>query len=350
MNDLIRKQFKVDAAFLKQLEETGSGTAQIATIGVKDHDGDIMLPGAFTEGQTITIQPSHNWMHVPLGKGTIRIDGIKVLVDFKLNIESASGKEWHSWLKFDLQNGVPIQEWSWGWESNTLKFRLETIDGESVRLFEKVNVIEASPVLRGAGTETGTVAIKTLMGIVDPTHKTGVSDAPWSQKAHASEPSDHHILAVPGAMAGEASIKACLNGIDVLNGKRAGEPVNPDARQSTYDHLASHLKDAGITPAALETNARCGLKFSDEVEAAIQSVYDTQDIITGLKNRIDGLIATRAGDGRELTAAKLAQINEVIESIKGLSLIAVGTQDANITEQAASAFARTEFLGLDPVL
>lgn len=338
MNELIRKQFKVDAAFLKQLEETGTGTAQIATIGVKDHDDDIMLPGAFTEGQTITIQPAHNWMHIPLGKGLIRVDGIKVLVDFKLNLESASGKEWHSWLKFDLENGTPIQEWSWGWEWQTLKFRLETIDGESVRLFEKVNVIEASPVLRGAGTETGTVAIKAHNGTVEPPHKTATTDAPWTI---TGQPDGHHLTT------GEASIKACINGIAVLNGKRAGEPVNLDARQSTYDHLASHIKDAGYSPPPLDTKARCGLKFSDEVEAAIQSVYDTQDIITSLKNRIDGLIATRAGDGRELTAAKLAQINEVIESIKGLSLIAVGTQDANITEQAASAFAATEFLQLD---
>ena len=337
MDTLIKKTFKLDAAAIKQLEETGTATIRFATIGVKDHDDDIMQAGAFTEGQTVTTLPTHQWGAQPLGKGRLRIDGIDVLADLMFNMDSQAAKEWHSWLKFDMdpKTGEPVQEWSWGWDWRNLKFRTERIDGVEVRIFEKVDVIEVSPVLRGAGSDTGTVGVK---GSKAPAADTSLQF--WSKMANAAHfkgadgATLHHLIDEQGNV-GAASTKACLNEIAVLNGKRAGAVVNPAAKQAIYDHLAEHLKNAGIDAPALDLAAHSGLKFADEVDAVIDSVYDTMDLVQGLKARVEGLKERREADGRELSEAKIAQINTVIEVIKGLTMLETA-EDIPTTDEVIS--------------
>lgn len=319
------KKFQIDAKTLKQLDETGTATARIAVIGVKDHDGDIMAPGSFIEGQVITILPTHQWSAQPLGKGKIRVVGTDVLVDIKFNLESQAATEWHSWLKFDLDpaNGESIQEWSWGWDWKNLEFTEIRDEGETARLFTKIPVIEASPVLRGAGTNTGTVAVKSK-GNTD----IKVEDGFWSKTvnlAHYTKEDAatlHHFVDEDGEP-GKASVKACLNEIAVLNGKRAGAVVNPAAKQAIYDHLAAHLESAGIDAPPLDLAAHSGLKFADEVDAVIEALYESQDLLNGLTTRIKGLVDTRAADGRTISDAKVAEINRVIEAVKGLEILEI---------------------------
>ena len=334
----LRKTFSIEGSVLKQLDEQGTATAKIAVIGIKDHDGDIMQAGAFTDGQVITILPTHQWQAQPLGKGKIRVSGTDVLVDMKFNLESQAAKEWHSWLKFDMDPdmGEPIQEWSWGWDWRVLKFRLERIDGEEVRVFEKVLVIEASPTLRGAGTDTGTVAVKSK-GTGEPAAASSMQF--WSKLVQLSQYTKddaatlHHFIDEDGEP-GEASVKACLNEIAVLNGKRAGAVVNPAAKKAIYDHLAAHLKSAGIDAPALDLAAHCGLKFADEVGATIEALYEAQDLLNGLTARIKGLVDTRAADGRTISDAKVAEINKVVEAMKGLEVLEVKQDgDPDVTDQ-----------------
>lgn len=62
----------------------------------------------------------------------------------------------------------------------------------------------------------------------------------------------HHFVATDGTV-GDASISACHSAISVLNGGMGGADI-PDAdKQGVYDHVAHHLKDAGITPAELKS-------------------------------------------------------------------------------------------------
>ena len=344
----LRKQFSIDAAALKQLDNEGTATARIAVIGAKDHDDDIMEMGAFTEGQNITILPTHQWHKQPLGKGVIRMSGNDVLVDIKFNLESQAAKEWHSWLKFDLENGNPIQEWSWGWDWRNLKYRTERIDGEEVRIFEKVDVIEASPVLRGAGSDTGTVATKSRK------HTTATSGALWSRseneaRVKTDDPGDvyaaegskflHHFIDEDGRP-GDASVKACQLGIMVINGECGGATVPDNQKQAVYDHLANHLKDADVTPVAFK-GVNSGRKLADEMSDAMQAAYDLQDRLDDLAGRIKGLQDLRAGVGRDLSARKVEEINEVIDAVKTLNgLDVIIGQDPAITEAVASMKAR----------
>jgi len=142
---------------LKELDEAGVGLARFATLNVIDSDGDITLPGAFGE-QNVKVMPSHDWGAVPLGSARIFEKGDEALAEFKINLDTASGKEWHSALKFDLEQGKGLIEWSYGFKIEDSE--TETRDGESVRLLKKLTVHEVSPVMLGAGVDTGTLAIK----------------------------------------------------------------------------------------------------------------------------------------------------------------------------------------------
>jgi uncharacterized protein len=62
----------------------------------------------------------------------------------------------------------------------------------------------------------------------------------------------HHMVAAGGAV-GAANVKACQSAIGVLNGGRGGATIPDGDRQGVYNHLAAHLKDAGLTPPELNS-------------------------------------------------------------------------------------------------
>lgn len=142
---------------LKKLDDDGTGLAQIATLSAIDHDGDTYAKGAFGK-QDVIILAGHSWAGVPLGKGQVFEEGDHAFAKFKLNLDSVAGKEWHSALKFDMADGNPLTEWSYGFK--VLESADETRDGKSVRVLQKLDVFEVSPVVKGAGVDTHTVAVK----------------------------------------------------------------------------------------------------------------------------------------------------------------------------------------------
>ena len=65
----------------------------------------------------------------------------------------------------------------------------------------------------------------------------------------------HHFVASDGAV-GDASIAACHSAIAVLNGGMGGADIPEGDKQGVYDHVAHHLKDAGIVPAEMKSAPR----------------------------------------------------------------------------------------------
>lgn len=61
----------------------------------------------------------------------------------------------------------------------------------------------------------------------------------------------HHEVSSEGKV-GAANVKACTSGIGILNGGRRGADISQSDRKDIYDHLATHLKDAGREPPDLE--------------------------------------------------------------------------------------------------
>ena len=76
----------------------------------------------------------------------------------KFNLDVVAAKEWSSALKFDLEHPPAVQEWSFAY--SVIESEMETRDEEEVRILKKMDIIEVSPVLRGAGVGTGTIAAK----------------------------------------------------------------------------------------------------------------------------------------------------------------------------------------------
>ena len=153
---------KMKSLTIEQMDETGKGLARIAVLSAVDRDGDTYAPGAFSwkegGGQWVSIIPAHDRRAMPFGKAWVYEKGDDVLADLYLNLDTRAGKDWHAALRFDLATGKAVQEWSYGYQ--TLDQEPGLRDGQRVNVLKRQDVDEISPVLRGAGIGTGTLAMK----------------------------------------------------------------------------------------------------------------------------------------------------------------------------------------------
>lgn len=147
---------------IEKMDEAGTGLARIAQLSAIDSDGDTYAPGAFNwkqgGGQWVKILPAHDRRAMPLGKAFLYEKDDWALADFTLNLATQAGKDWYEALKFDLANGTPIQEWSYGFQILDADYQQRA--GDRVRVLKRLDCDEISPVVRGAGVGTGTLALK----------------------------------------------------------------------------------------------------------------------------------------------------------------------------------------------
>lgn len=137
--------------------DRGEVEAVFATLGVKDSDGDVTLPGAFEDGAEVVISAyGHtSWQGLlPVGKGTIREVGDEAILSSQFFMDTQAGKDTFTVVKNLGARG----EWSYGYDP--VKYSFGEQDGEQVRFLESLKVFEVSPVLLGAGVGTRTLAAK----------------------------------------------------------------------------------------------------------------------------------------------------------------------------------------------
>ncbi|MET8080956.1 HK97 family phage prohead protease [Streptomyces sp. NPDC005303] len=142
-------------------ETTGRITAVFATLHVVDHDGDVTLPGAFTNGAPVMIS---DWNHTswqgakPVGKGVIYEDGDEAILEGQFFMSTTHGRDAFETVKelgelasfsygFDVDDSAPAP-------------RESTYGREHRRTLRKMTVHEVSPVLVAAGINTRLVAVK----------------------------------------------------------------------------------------------------------------------------------------------------------------------------------------------
>lgn len=136
----------------------GSLSVEFATLNVIDKDGDVTIPGAFGQ-QGVRIQASgHDTMDFSIGKGTVVESGDKAIMNGLLNLDMSRGKDAYASLKFDMENGEPLQEWSYIY--SVIDSSYGEFDGKQVRFLKRLKVFSVDPVFLGAGIGTRTTGIK----------------------------------------------------------------------------------------------------------------------------------------------------------------------------------------------
>ncbi len=135
--------------------EPGEFTATFATLNVIDHDKDVILPGAFKDGQAVRIAYwGHRWGDLPVGRGVIHADQEKAWVDGRFFLDTVGGLETYKTVK-NLQE---LQQWSFGFDIEDS--RLGQFEETDVQFLEALDTHEVSPVMLGAGIGTETTSIK----------------------------------------------------------------------------------------------------------------------------------------------------------------------------------------------
>lgn len=139
--------------------DKGEIRAVFSTLNVIDKDGDVTLPGAFTDGAPVVISAygHRSWQGaLPVGKGVIRAGDDEAVLEGVFLLSTTHGRDTFETVKEMSEAG--LQEWSYSLEDVTAE-RGEH-DGQDVRFIKSVKVKEVSPVLVGAGVNTRTLAVK----------------------------------------------------------------------------------------------------------------------------------------------------------------------------------------------
>lgn len=159
MSDLEMKSF---GPFEIKSEDRGEVVAIVATLGVVDKDGDVIMPGAFKGGARVKLSGyGHDVItegKAPVGKGTIReVDG-KAVFEGNFFMSTQRGREAFNTVKELGTEG----EWSFGFPKavKTGEMSDEWRGKGAKRIIAELDAIEASPVFVGAGWGTGTLSAK----------------------------------------------------------------------------------------------------------------------------------------------------------------------------------------------
>jgi HK97 family phage prohead protease len=139
--------------------DKGIVSARFATLGAKDHDGDITLPGAFGKQKVRVSAFGHtSWMgSLPVGVGNIHEEAGAAIADLQFNLNTTTGRDHFETVK---QLG-DLGEWSYGFDiMEEAKPDEEQRQAGVFRVLKRLKVHEVSPVLLGAGVDTRTLAVK----------------------------------------------------------------------------------------------------------------------------------------------------------------------------------------------
>lgn len=142
-------------------EDRGEVAAVFSTFDVIDSDDDVTVKGAFSDGAPVAISAygHRSWAgELPVGKGRIRELSTEAVMEGRFFLDTQKGLDTFRVVKAMSEDDGAMQEWSYSLDN--IKSRRGEFDGKQVRFIESVDVTEVSPVLKGAGVNTRTLATK----------------------------------------------------------------------------------------------------------------------------------------------------------------------------------------------
>lgn len=146
---------------LKDDGEEGTFRSVFSTLNVIDHDNDVVIEGAFREGQEAVIEGWNHDYGLPTGKGVIHTNEKEAWIDGRFFLDTTRGRDHYNTLK--ALGG--LEEWSYTFDIEESS-RGEFEGQEGVRFLEALDVWGVAPVTRGASIDTRTVALKSA-GLTD---------------------------------------------------------------------------------------------------------------------------------------------------------------------------------------
>lgn len=152
---------QVKALALKDVTAEGKVLANVATLDVVDREGDLTKRGFFGK-QPTPMAWGHQWLSW-VGKGTVYEDGDDALFTGEFFMDTQAGDEAFKTVRAMGDLG----QWSYGYAVHPGGQAPPDAGTKARRILQPLadgspgaKMLEVSPVLHGAGVDTGTVAIK----------------------------------------------------------------------------------------------------------------------------------------------------------------------------------------------
>jgi hypothetical protein len=157
-------EFKVFTALEVKDASKGEVRAVVATMGVVDREGDIIMPTAIKSGTNVIVSSyGHDAVYGnrPVGKGVLGVKDGQAIFDGRLFLNTSDGRDTFEVLK---EMGS-AQEWSFGFMvmGEEVPNDMQKKQGAR-RVLTKLDAFEVSPVLMGAGIGTQTLGVKAVVG------------------------------------------------------------------------------------------------------------------------------------------------------------------------------------------
>lgn len=305
---------------------TGEVEAVFATLGVKDHDGDIILPGAIKDGTAVAISAfGHSvWKGAPpAGVGTIHEEGDELILKGRYFLDTDHGRNDFHTVKGLAEAGKG--EWSFGLVN--IEATKGTHNGVNGNLIKSVDVPEVSPVFIGAGINTRTLVAKSAA--IEALTQAGI-DADDAARMVAGEAVKQYASSLASLL--RAAGRERWNR-DTLGGWAYVwvEDYDIDAETVVFNIESSEgarmvqvdfdRTDTSVTLGEAETDVHetvqflpKTLKFSEHLTAVVADVK-------ALSARAEEVVALRAAKGKTISddaSGALGDIADELEHIKSL--------------------------------
>ena len=336
----------------EEASQEGLFIARIATLGVMDKDRDVTVKGAFAESPTVRVSKFNHSSAVrddlPVGVANIFEKDDAVFAEGQLNLETAGGRELYDTLKFEQEKGVS-SEWSYGF--SVLEAEPGEQDDQQVRFLKRLHAFEVSPVMRGAGENTATIAVKeekTATGYgnlplyerdmrwnsgaaIKSIRKWASSDGSgskdtikWSKYRRAfmwvdtGDANSFGGYKLPFAQVTDDKLYAVPRGIfavaAVLQGSRGGVAISASDQASVksvvekyYAKMRKKFSDDSIV-APWSKDANEGITLAHDAETVLATV----DVYL---ERVRSLADLRLKEGRELSSTHRTRLKSLTESM-----------------------------------
>lgn len=251
--------------------EKGEVEAVVATFDVVDGDGDVVRPDAIPEGSSVKVSSyGHDVVldrRAPVGKGTVTRRGSQAIFKGRMFLTTERGRE-----TFDvLREMGSDQEWSFGYRVLGAEVPDEELQEKgALRILTKLDAFEVSPVLRGAGVDTYTVAVKSAVVPENPTEEEDATEPEGTESKAMPEPGDGEshddfISRCHSAMADEFEDEDQRNAV-CEERWQAQKDAKPDDSEETKEEDPEPVEEEEVEAKAEEEPAEPDDPFDDVLE------------------------------------------------------------------------------------